>query len=92
MVVLLLLSAIALRALFVGRACYKKSGSYMCVGFFTMMLSHIVINIGMNISVLPVIGITLPFISAGGSSVLATYITMGLVHAVRMSQKRYIFD
>jgi rod shape determining protein RodA len=51
MVVLLLLSAIALRALFVGRACYKKSGSYMCVGFFTMMLSHIVINIGMNISV-----------------------------------------
>lgn len=95
MVVLLLLSAIALRALFVGRACYKKSGSYMCVGFFTMMLSHIVINIGMNISVLPVIGITLPFFSAGGTSLLCMFGCVGLILSVyshRNSRTIYLRD
>lgn len=93
--VLLLLCAIALRALAVGKQCHKKSGTYICVGFFSMMLVHIVVNIGMNISVLPVIGITLPFFSAGGTSLLCMFIGVGLmlsVYSHRNSRTIYLRD
>ena len=93
--VLVLLCAIALRALAVGKSCYKKSGSFMCVGFFTMMLAHIIINVGMNISLLPVIGITLPFFSAGGTSLLCMFGCVGImlsVYSHRNSRTIYLRD
>ena len=49
-----------------------------CVGFAGMIFTQVVINIGMNIGMLPVTGITLPFISYGGSSLVATFIMVGL--------------
>ncbi len=49
-----------------------------CVGFAGMIFTQVVINIGMNLGMLPVTGITLPFISYGGSSLVATFIMVGL--------------
>ncbi|MBQ7816893.1 MAG: FtsW/RodA/SpoVE family cell cycle protein, partial [Oscillospiraceae bacterium] len=49
------------------------------------------INIGMNLSVLPVIGITLPLFSAGGTSVLATYCAIGVVLSVARHNKKNLF-
>jgi rod shape determining protein RodA len=46
-----------------------------------------IINLGMNLRVLPVIGITLPFFSAGGSSVLTLYLGIGLVLSVSFSER-----
>ena len=80
------------RIFFIGKDSKRDYGSLICAGVGAMLVIQTCISVGMCLAVSPVIGITLPFISAGGSSVLATYITMGLVHAVRMSQKRYIFD
>lgn len=64
----------------------RKSESYpariMCSGIAFMLGSQIMVNIGMCTKLLPVIGITLPFISAGGSSSLCIYIAMGLVLSV----------
>lgn len=57
-------------------------GSYICVGVFAVIFFQSVINIGMTLCVLPVIGITLPLFSAGGSSVLSTYLCLGLVMSV----------
>lgn len=94
-VVLILLCAIAFRALSVGKMCHKKAGTFMCVGFFSMMLVHIVINVGMNISVLPVIGITLPFFSAGGTSLLCMFVGVGImlsVYSHRNSRTIYLRD
>lgn len=64
----------------------RKSGSYpariMCSGLAFMLASQVIVNIGMCTKLLPVIGITLPFISAGGSSSLCLYFAIGLVLAV----------
>ncbi len=49
-----------------------------CVGFAGMIFTQTAINIGMNLGLLPITGITLPFISAGGSSLVATFIMVGL--------------
>lgn len=48
------------------------------IGAAMMVFAHVLINVGMNIGLLPITGITLPFVSAGGSSLLAMFITIGL--------------
>lgn len=77
--VMILLAAICLRCIRVARICTKNSGKYICVGVFAMIFAQSVINIGMCTSVLPVIGITLPFFSAGGTSLVCLYLGVGLV-------------
>ena len=54
-------------------------GRIACVGFAGIFLTQAVINIGMTVGVLPITGITLPFVSYGGSSLLFSYIMVGLV-------------
>ena len=83
-VVLLLLTAIIVRCIYVG----VKSGSYMnrliCVGIAAMLLFQVAVNVGMCLGLLPVVGLTLPFFSYGGSSIVATFFAMGLVSGIRM--------
>ena len=55
----------------------------ICVGFAAMLIFQTVENIGMCLFVMPVIGLTLPFFSYGGSSVVTLYATMGIVSGVR---------
>lgn len=62
-------------------------GSYICYGMFALLASQTVINIAMVIGLLPVIGITLPFFSAGGSSAMCLYFGIGLVQSVHMHNK-----
>lgn len=93
--VLLLLLFIILRCIYVG----VKSGNYMnrliCIGIAGMLTFQIAVNVGMCIGVLPVIGLTLPFISYGGSSIVTMFAAMGIVSGIRMrpapdSAARYI--
>ena len=58
-------------------------GSLICVGFGTMLIFQTVENIGMCLFVMPVIGLTLPFFSSGGSSIVTLYAAMGIVSGVR---------
>ena len=95
MAVLILLCAIALRTIHIAKICRKQSGKIICVGFFGMLLAQVTINIGMCIGILPVIGITLPFFSAGGTSLLCLYLGVGLVMSVYMhrnSRTIYLHD
>jgi rod shape determining protein RodA len=57
-------------------------GSNICFGFLGIVMSQCIFNIGMCLSLLPVIGVTLPFFSAGGSSVACLYIGFGLIQSV----------
>lgn len=67
-------------------------GKYICVGVFSVIFFQSVINIGMVLCLMPVIGVTLPFFSAGGSSVLTTYILLGLVLSVyRFTPNKNLF-
>lgn len=80
--VVLLLGAVCLRCIRIARICSKESGKLICVGFFGMIFAQIIINIGMCTAVLPVIGVTLPFFSAGGTSLLCLFLGVGLVLGV----------
>ena len=61
----------------------SSMGSLICMGFGTMLIFQTVENIGMCLFVMPVIGLTLPFVSYGGSSIVTLYAAMGIVAGVR---------
>ena len=81
-VVLILLCAICFRCVKIARLSADDSGMYIATGVFAMFCAQTVINIGMCTSVLPVIGVTLPFFSAGGSSLLCMLCSVGVVLSV----------
>ncbi len=66
-----------------------RLGKIMAVGVVTLLFSHVFINIGMNIRIVPVTGIPLPLLSYGGSSVLVSLIAMGLLQNVHIYRKGY---
>ena len=82
MLVILLLAALIVKVVFVGLKARDNVGYLMCSGVAVMLLAQMFINVGMELSILPVIGITLPFFSAGGSSSLCIYIALGFVLSV----------
>ena len=87
---LALLFAIAARTLTTALHSTDALGRYLCVGIFAALFLQCVINLGMNLQVLPVIGVTLPFFSAGGSSVVMMYLCIGLVLSVSLHTRRSI--
>ena len=81
-VLLLVFVALVVRIINIARSCKNEFGSFICIGIAGMFIVQIILNIGMCLAMMPVIGITLPFMSYGGSSMLALYIAMGFVHAI----------
>jgi len=73
------------------RSARDNFGMYLSLGVFIMLLSQVVINIGMNIGILPVTGIPLPLMSLGGSSLITTLLALGLVQSVVARQKAVRF-
>ena len=65
------------------KAC-NTLGKNICIGYFALIGIQVVINLGMVLGILPVVGITLPFFSSGGSSVACLYLGAGLVQSVYM--------
>ena len=62
-------------------------GKMICYGFFSIIATQTVINIGMVLGIFPVVGITLPFFSSGGTSVMCLYFGVGLVQSVYMHRE-----
>jgi len=81
-VVIALLACMVVRVAMIGYSARGDYGMLLCAGIFGCLFFQTLLNIGMCLAVLPVIGITLPFLSCGGSSMLATYIMMGMAHSV----------
>lgn len=86
---LVAMTVLIVRILKIARGCKSDFGSLICIGVAAMFIIQSVLNIGMCLALLPVIGITLPFMSAGGSSMLALYLAVGMVHAVGAHDKSY---
>ena len=87
--VILLLFFLLFRVVTIASASRDRFGSLMCFGFFGMIAFQAVENIGMCMGILPVIGITLPFFSAGGSSTVCLYMGVGLIQCVYMHRNEY---
>lgn len=66
-----------------------RLGKLLAVGVVAMLFSHIFINIGMNIRLMPVTGIPLPLLSYGGSSVICSLIAIGLLQNVYIYRRSY---
>ena len=82
MAVIVLEFAIIARIIYVGIRTPDFARRVVCFGAASALIFQVTINIGMNLGVLPVIGLTLPFISYGGSSMLSLYAMLGLVSGV----------
>ncbi|MTT30586.1 rod shape-determining protein RodA [Terrilactibacillus sp. BCM23-1] len=67
-------------------------GSYMITGFIGMFTFQIFENIGMTIQVMPITGITLPFLSYGGSSLLTSLMSIGLILSIQARKRTYMFS
>ena len=78
-----LLAAIILRCFTAARRAKTTMDAYICVGMGAMLIFQTVANIGMCLFVMPVIGLTLPFFSYGGSSIVTLFIAMGVVSGVQ---------
>jgi rod shape determining protein RodA len=83
----LLLGGIAWRVFRTAKVARDSTGRLICVGVLCMLMFHIFENVGMNLGIMPVTGIPLPFFSYGGSSTITTFIALGLVLNVHM--RRY---
>lgn len=94
-VVLLLMALIIGRCIWVGVRSQDLLRRLICFGAASALIFQVVINVGMCLGVMPVIGLTLPFISYGGSSIISLYMMLGLVSGVYArptapSHERYI--
>lgn len=85
--VLLLLLFILLKSAVIAKKSCDRLGTIICFGFFGLILSQTVFNLGMCLSLLPVMGVTLPFFSAGGSSAACLYLGIGLIQSVFINRE-----
>ena len=92
MIIILLYFALIIRTLWLATKAKDDFGSLIIVGVFAMTLFHIFENIGMNVGVMPITGIPLPFFSYGGSNLLTNMIAFGLVINVSMRRQRWSFS
>lgn len=81
---ILILVAIIIRVVIVGRRSGSMFHTCVCVGIASMLAFQMIINIGMCLFIMPVIGLTLPFFSYGGSSIVTLFAAMGFVSSIKM--------
>lgn len=87
LVIILLLTAIIIRCVYVGLKCNSTMGMLVCFGVAATIFFQTFENIGMCIGLAPVIGLTLPLFSYGGSSLFSIFAAMGLVSGIKYRPK-----
>ena len=80
--IIIVLAYICLKIFADSRIARDRLGRFICMGAFGLLFTHCVMNIGMVLKVAPVIGVPLPFISAGGTAMVSMYAVIGLVLSV----------
>ena len=83
-----LMAVLVIRILIIARRNRDNYGMFICAGVASVFIFQTLENIGMCLGLLPVIGITLPFISYGGSSIVSLYMCLGAVMSVGVHRKK----
>ena len=84
-----LLGILIFRAISIASIAHNKFSAVICIGVATLLLFHTMVNVGMAIGLFPVMGIPLPFLSAGGSSLVVNFASVGLLlNAYRLRQAK----
>ena len=82
LILLLLYAVMLLRGLRAFRLTPDRFGLYLAVGISTMLIFHLLINVGMNLGIMPVTGIPLPLVSYGGTSIIITFASLGVLQSI----------
>ncbi|MCF7669880.1 MAG: rod shape-determining protein RodA [Verrucomicrobia bacterium] len=89
MTVIVLYTVLFFSGLKISLQARDRLGRLLAVGFIVMLFSHVFVNIGMNIRLMPVTGIPLPLLSYGGSSVICSLLALGIIQNVYIYRKTY---
>jgi rod shape determining protein RodA len=81
-VLLLLYAALLWRAFRIAMACKEPFGTYLAAGIAVMFAIQMFVNVGMTVGIMPITGIPLPFVSYGGSSLIANFMAVGLLLSI----------
>jgi rod shape determining protein RodA len=82
---------LVMRILHAARIAKDEFGALICVGIIVKLLFEVLVNIGMNIGIMPVTGIPLPFLSYGGTTMLTNAMLIGIVQSIVIRYKRLTF-
>jgi rod shape determining protein RodA len=91
MVVIGLMAFILMRILRAAALTNDPAGKYICTGIAAVLFFQTFVNVGMNSRLLPVTGLTLPFVSYGGSSLITLFLAIGVVQSVLMRHRKQEF-
>jgi rod shape determining protein RodA len=90
-VLLMLYALIIARGIAIAHQASNSFGSLLAIGIVTMLLFHVIVNVGMATGLLPVVGIPLPMVSFGRTALITNLIAFGLLEAVAMRRKKILF-
>lgn len=88
MVLIIFQTLLLWQTLTIAEQARDKFGRLIALGIFAMLFCHMVINLGMNLSLLPVTGLPLPLISAGGSFMITVLASMGILQSIALRRQR----
>ncbi|SDT30008.1 rod shape determining protein RodA [Paenibacillaceae bacterium GAS479] len=88
-VLLLLYFLLIYRMIMIAFQCFDLRGAFIIIGIVSMYVFQVFQNVGMMIGIMPITGITLPFVSYGGTSLLLNMMCIGLVFSIQAHQERY---
>lgn len=89
--ILALFTLLIARMIIIAYRSRDRFGMFIGVGVATMFLFHVLVNVGMNMGIMPVTGIPLPFISYGGTSLIVALAAIGLVQSIAVRHKKISF-
>jgi len=90
-IVLAITVLLVIKVMKISLACDNLTGKYICTGVASMLMIQVVENVGMCLGIMPVIGITFPFLSYGGSSMLSSFMAIGIVLSVCCHEEKTFF-
>jgi rod shape determining protein RodA len=91
LIVIALLVLVIFRCFYISQNAADSFGSLLAYGFGILIFFQTIVNIGVNLNVIPVTGLTLPFVSYGGSSLLTLMLGIGIVESVAMRSPKQKF-
>jgi rod shape determining protein RodA len=86
---LIILGVIIYRGIQIALSTRDKFGAILAIGIISILFSHILVNIGMVIGIMPVTGLPLPFFSYGGSNLLMMMLSIGILNNIYMNRSMY---
>lgn len=89
--VLMLFGVILVRAILIAKKCADRFGQFLALGIAAMFFVHVLVNIGMNLGIMPVTGLPLPFLSYGGTNLIISLIAIGILESIRLNQPDLTF-